>query len=415
MNSTEQEINTLLAMLNTEQREAYEEIKNNDFEGYYYIDGMPGVGKTFLAGVIGRIILLEDPSMSIAAVAPSHKAKQVLSDSLKFNAQTIHSYCGFVMEGSESIELDAEGHMKQVREPSECDILIIDETSMVESFLFEEAIKTAPLVIALGDENQLPVINGESSDLDPFQKFELTEQMRQENVNKELYKTILNLRNSIKNNEPIKKFEYDESFEKVSTKIELAELYLTDKIDVIGCFTNAAVDAYNEYIHYHLYKRKTIEETDTVILQAPLIVTEEVGKQYQSEIVKNNGDLVTINKILLKMTGIRVVSITEVPDEEFFLVEPSMYNRNNKTGNTFLYDTFLNHFDNMKWRIFRDAIMKAKLPYAMTVHKLQGSSYKNIGIDADDIIKNSRSTESLLRLLYVGTSRAKTKCYLKKQ
>ena len=63
------------------------------------------------------------------------------------------------------------------------------------------------------------------------------------------------------------------------------------------------------------------------------------------------------------------------------------------------------------WRdhlTFNDLVLCIDFPYAMTVHKSQGSTYDEVYIDSDDLYKCAENNFSLyLKLLYVAISRAK--------
>ena len=407
-------VKDLIATLNKKQKKIYKAIKKANFNGRFYIDSMPGCGKTYPAGVIAKIFIIKFQGSTINALAPSHKAKKVLSEALGFKAKTIHSHCGYCIEGSESTTLDEEGKLIQIREPELCDLVIIDETSMVPDYLFEEAANTAPLVLALGDKNQLPVINGEPANLDNFKQYELKKQMRQTNTDKQLYKTIINIRNILEGTDTMKKFEYDDSFEKVVGIYDLADRYINENVDVIGCFTNKKTDFYNSYIHEKLTGKTNMGIDDIVILQAPAMHTYRQGSKYMSEILKNNGDEVKIRGISETPTkGILNVSLYDLEEYNFLYVDSSLYQKNSVTGNTILYDEYRKNFNRTPWRIFRDSIVRLKLPYAMTIHKLQGSTYENVGIDIQDILQSSRDQNMSFKLMYVGISRAKTKCYIK--
>lgn len=68
------------------------------------------------------------------------------------------------------------------------------------------------------------------------------------------------------------------------------------------------------------------------------------------------------------------------------------------------------------WRdhlTFNDLVLCIDFPYAMTVHKSQGSTYDNVYIDTDDLYKCAETNFSLyLKLLYVAISRAKYNVFM---
>ena len=67
----------------------------------------------------------------------------------------------------------------------------------------------------------------------------------------------------------------------------------------------------------------------------------------------------------------------------------------------------------LAWRrllSFKDAVMCVDFPYAMTIHKSQGSTFEEVYLDSDDLAKCANfSTSMYARLFYVAISRAAKK------
>jgi exodeoxyribonuclease V alpha subunit len=115
------------------------------------ITGGPGVGKTTLVNSILKI--LGAKSVSVALCAPTGRAAKRLSESTGLIAKTIHRL----------LEADPKrsGFKRGEGNPLECELLVVDEASMVDAPLMAALLKAlAPSasLILIGDVDQLPSV-----------------------------------------------------------------------------------------------------------------------------------------------------------------------------------------------------------------------------------------------------------------
>lgn len=123
-------------------------------QGFMILTGGPGTGKTTTLNAI--ISLYEQQGLRVMIAAPTGRAAKRISDLTGYDARTIHRLL--------EVGYDTDGKLRFVHNennPVQCDVLIIDEMSMVDSLLFEavlRAIKLSCRLIMVGDSDQLPSV-----------------------------------------------------------------------------------------------------------------------------------------------------------------------------------------------------------------------------------------------------------------
>jgi exodeoxyribonuclease V alpha subunit len=118
---------------------------------FMVITGGPGVGKTTIVNSILKILAAK--KLRILLAAPTGRAAKRLFESTQIEAKTIHRL----------LEYDPAAHRftRDENKPLEADLLVIDETSMVDAQLMYSLLKAVPAecsVILVGDVNQLPSV-----------------------------------------------------------------------------------------------------------------------------------------------------------------------------------------------------------------------------------------------------------------
>jgi len=115
------------------------------------VTGGPGVGKTTIVNAILRILAAK--GVNILLAAPTGRAAKRLNETTELEAKTIHRL----------LEVDPKGggFKRNLENPLDCDLLVIDETSMVDVLLMHAVLKALPRTAALfvvGDVDQLPSV-----------------------------------------------------------------------------------------------------------------------------------------------------------------------------------------------------------------------------------------------------------------
>ena len=136
------------------QRKAVIETQNN---GVTIITGGPGTGKTTTINAI--IAMFEADGMDVSLAAPTGRAAKRMNEATDHEAKTIHR----ILEISGSAESDGREGLeakfgRNEQNPLECDVIIVDEMSMVDTFLIHALLKAVTIgtrVVFVGDVNQL--------------------------------------------------------------------------------------------------------------------------------------------------------------------------------------------------------------------------------------------------------------------
>lgn len=123
--------------------------------GVLILTGGPGTGKTTTLN--GIINMFEKDFLDIALCAPTGRAAQRMTETTGRTATTIHRL--LEVEWGEG---DKPVFKRNLRNPLDCQAIIVDEMSMVDIFLFSSLLDALPFgcrLIMVGDSDQLPSVS----------------------------------------------------------------------------------------------------------------------------------------------------------------------------------------------------------------------------------------------------------------
>ena len=130
-------------------------IKNAFENSIFVLTGGPGTGKTTTLNAI--IKLFEQRDIDIQLAAPTGRAAKRMTELTGKEAKTIHRLLEVEWKDEENQKF-----ARNERNPLECQVLIVDEASMIDSLLFESllrALKISCRIILVGDTDQLPSVS----------------------------------------------------------------------------------------------------------------------------------------------------------------------------------------------------------------------------------------------------------------
>lgn len=372
------------------------------------LNGAGGTGKSFSTQAV--INMLKDHHKTFRLFSPTGKAAKVLADYTKENATTIHRGLGYTPMGW--------GYNQEHK--IMCDIVIIDEFSMVDIQLFKRVIDAVDFnttkLLLIGDNAQLPSVSCGNL-LHDFMETKL------------IPTTTLT-----------KVFRYGEGgLMKVATDVRFCEPYLTSsmksKMTTFGdnkdyTFVNLPSEVIPQNV-VGLYKKllekgysiddiqvltaKNVGDCGTVVLNN--MIQKVANPNYGSEVFMKVGDTtyfegdLVIQKVNNYKAELDLQHLSEWEKDMYSASEdvPTAFIANGETGIVReIYKSYcIIEFDGVFVKYYRADMQMISLGYSITIHKSQGSSIKIV------ILCTPQSHIYMLNsnLLYVGLTRMKEGCY----
>lgn len=138
--------------------------RNPERTPYITLGGYAGTGKTTLISILREKLETLDKNLSVGFCAYTGKATRILQEKLvsagtlldKDSLSTIHSliYSPVTNLKGEIIDWERKGAI-------DANLLIVDEASMIDSYIWNDLLAYKVPIIAVGDHGQLPPIRGD--------------------------------------------------------------------------------------------------------------------------------------------------------------------------------------------------------------------------------------------------------------
>lgn len=362
---------------NDDQKEAIKGAIENNF---FIITGGPGTGKTTIIKAIVMILkdILDLSHEDIALLAPTGRASKRMAESVGAPAYTIHKYLKWNKE-TESFLIDEYNKSNEK-------IVIVDESSMIDIFLFSSLLKGLKLnvkLILVGDANQLPSIG--PGDL-------LNDLLHISTIKNKYLNTIYRVKegsyitylaNDIKNRKHFDKFPTNYSdFKFIESSDDDIKKYLDE---IANKAVEKGIHSENFQVLAPMYKG--INGIDSLNSMMASIFNPEsekfvIGDKYYRI---NDKVIQLVNDVDNNVYNGDIGYIRDI-----YYLDKKMVVEIDYSGNVVEYKS--GEFD------------KFNLAYAVSIHKSQGSEYANVVI----ILARSFNRMFYNKLIYTAVTRAKS-------
>ncbi len=391
---------------------------------FFVLSGYAGTGKTFLMQeVISRC---SHSRAKFAFTAPTNKAAKVLR-AITGQACTIYSFLGLRIEKNGELKELVSGDTPD--DLSDFDVIFIDEASMINKrlmALLEEIAKYHKVkIIFLGDSAQLPPVGEAESPVWKLDsKATLTKIMRYDN---QILKLVTSIRDVIPSFAPCVNIKSDndgtegvwklpkQAFKERIYQEAMKGTFADGSMGKVIAWRNVRVDEYNNLIRAAIFGGTATPGNfiigDRIIATAPC--------KRGDDSLLNTDDEALVESVVACMhpwhpqyhmwelkcstelgKTIRLMVIHPNSVAQFTADCEQMAHA--ARSNSKLWKKF--------WEL-KDIFHEVKYGYAITAHRAQGSTYRDVFVDYQDILLN-RNRKEAFQCLYVATSRASKRLFL---
>ncbi|HTM06015.1 MAG TPA: ATP-dependent RecD-like DNA helicase [Patescibacteria group bacterium] len=347
------------------------------------ITGGPGTGKTTLVKAI--IMLCDSTKISYKLAAPTGRAAKRLTQSTQRQAVTIHR----LLEFDPSIMQ----FTKNSQNALDCQVIIIDEVSMIDIFLMYALLKAIPNnahVVFIGDSDQLPSV-GSGNVLADMLDSKTISTIQLTHIFRQAHESLI-----VTNAHRINKGEFFKTYDENTSQIK--DFYFIKEDDP------EKITEHIKTVFKKILPAKKMYNDSAMVLvpmNRGIVGTVAVNQFMQKLLNADVGDAISYGAYIFR-SGDAVMQIKNNYDKHVFNGDIGTVISINKEEKVVEV-----RFDSVVKYEFNE-LDELVLAYAISIHKSQGSEYEAV------VIPFVMQHYTLLqrKLLYTAVTRAKKLCIL---
>jgi exodeoxyribonuclease-5 len=380
--------------------------------------GSAGVGKTTLVNFLMSSYSGHLGSQLIYVSAPTHKALSVLKTKINMEEDqdpiifcTIHKGLKLKMitNNRTGVKTWVQKYPRNSPPFHKCGLLIVDEASMLNQKMLDWLEDYQFPIIFIGDNKQINPVKEVNSPVfeQHWYTVELTEIVRQAEGNPiiDLSRNLPLIQGKIEDTHGEVEDRSGYLFSSDRNKIiyKLAQINGTDELKYIA-WTNKEVDSINYSVRATIYgdNPAMIEVGEVLVLNAQYVIDRE-------NILYNNYELeVETLEVITETFHCENKSFeykVYLINEEIYAIHEEYIQEHKQNVRAVKAMAINKHIGWKEYFAFSEQFLDFKYNHAITVHKSQGSTYKDVIINIGDIMLN-RKVDERTRLLYTGVTRA---------
>lgn len=370
---------------NPSQKEA---IKNSILKNLLIITGGPGTGKTTILKAIVELYQRvykwnrKELEENIALLAPTGRAAKRMNEATLFKTSTIHRFLKW--------NKDTDTFMINEYNKSGVKVLIIDEASMIDTYLFSNLLKGISVntkIILIGDYDQLPSVGAGQILHDAISSHVLNvcylNELYRQGEDSSIIRFAYHIKEGI----------FDKSIFNQKDDLTFIEcdsdLVLSNICDIVSTYQDLSYKKFQVLAPMY----KTICGIDRINLSLQDIFNPSS---------KNNNEI-KVGEITYREQD-KVIQLTNQPEDNVYNGDIGIIHKiSQKKGKEIIID-----FDGNLVRYTPSNFSNFKLAYAISIHKSQGSEFDVV------VVPIVRGFHKMLyrKIIYTAITRSKKRLYL---
>lgn len=374
-----------------------EAIRSIDKSNFLIITGGPGTGKSTVLNGILKVLKKHNPIMDVVLTAPTGRAAKRMEETTGRSASTIHRILEFK---------PGEGFTRNADNPIKADVIVIDESSMIDVSLMSsllKAVKPKTKVIMVGDVDQLPSV-GPGTVLKDLIDSNKVPVVRLSKVFRQGEDSLINI-NAYK----INKGEFDlvfseDEFHFIEENIpaNLQDVIVANFVDELLKEKERTGSITEALYNVQILSPTKVGLVGTVALNNKIqeAINHNIGNEVSSTFKDKEGEEVTIRF----RVGDKVMQTHNDYNKDVYNGDLGIIVSIEKEDDDFEINV---EFEDGRIISYTKDELKGELihAYATTIHKAQGSEYRVVIM----VVSASQNFMNQRNLFYTGVTRAKKK------